>query len=72
MAVAASGEKMNAIGGVEAYKAQRIAALKSIRDRVSAKDPIVRQQEADAIDRQISEIENEVTEEFGQELRRVK
>lgn len=68
----AESEKLHAIGGVEVYKSQRIAALKSIRDRITIQDPVLRQQEIDAIDRQISEIENEVTEEMGQEMRRVK
>lgn len=65
-------DKLEAIGGVETYRAQRVANLLALKDKLSISAPEVRRQEMDAIDRQISDIENEVTEEYGSELRRVK
>lgn len=65
-------DKLEAIGGVETYKRDRVAALLALKEKVAITDPVVRQQELDAIDRQISEIEKETTDEYGQELRRVK
>lgn len=65
-------ERLDAVGGVETYRAQRVANLLALKDKLSISAPEVRRQEMDAIDRQISDIENEVTEEYGSELRRVK
>ena len=68
----ARSERLDAVGGVETYKRERVAALLALKDKVNVTDPEVRKQELDAIDRQISEIENEVVEEWGNEMRRVK
>lgn len=65
-------ERLDAVGGVETYRAQRVANLLALKDKVSISDPEVRERELAAIDRQIDEIENEVTEEIGEEARRVK
>ena len=65
-------DKLEAIGGVDVYKRDRVAALVALKEKIDIKDPVIRQQELDAIDRQISEIENETVDEYGAELRRVK
>lgn len=65
-------DKLEAIGGVETYRAQRVANLLALKGKISIPAPDVRQQEIDSIDRQISDIENEVTEEMGAEARRIK
>lgn len=68
----AQSERLDAVGGVETYKRERVAALLALKGKIGVVDPEVRTQELEAIDRQISEIENEGTEEVGAELRRVK
>lgn len=65
-------ERLEAVGGVETYRAQRVAHLLALKDKLSISDPEVRERELTAIDRQIDEIENEVTDELGDEVRRVK
>ena len=68
----AQSERLDAVGGVETYKRERVQALLALKEKVNVTDPQVRTQELEAIDRQISEIENEGVEEVGAELRRVK
>lgn len=68
----ARSERMEAIGGVETYKRQRIEHLERLRARIAATDPTIRQQELDRIDRQIDSIEHEETVQIGGEARRVK
>lgn len=65
-------ERMEAVGGVETYRSQRVAALRAMKDKLDIKAPDVRRAQMDEIDRMISEIENETTEEIGEEARRVK
>ena len=65
-------DKLEAIGGVDVYRRDRVAALVALKEKIDIRDPVIRQQELDAIDRQISEIENETVDEYGAELRRVK
>jgi hypothetical protein len=68
----AQSERLDAVGGVETYKRERVQALLALKDKIGVTDPEVRIQELESIDRQISEIENEGTEELGNEMRRVK
>jgi hypothetical protein len=68
----AQSERLDAVGGVETYKRERVAALLALKEKVAITDPEVRTRELESIDRQISEIENEGVEEVGAELRRVK
>jgi hypothetical protein len=68
----AQSERLDAVGGVETYKRERVAALLALKEKVAITDPEVRTRELESIDRQISEIENEGTEELGNEMRRVK
>ena len=68
----ARSERLDAVGGVETYKRERVQSLLALKEKVNVTDPQVRTQELEAIDRQISEIENEGVEEVGAELRRVK
>jgi len=68
----ARSERLDAVGGVETYKRERVQALLALKEKIRITDPEVRNRELEAIDRQISEIENETVDEYGQELRRVK
>lgn len=68
----ARSERLDAVGGVETYKRERVQALLALKEKVNVTDPEVRTRELEAIDQQIAEIENEGVEEVGSELRRVK
>lgn len=68
----AQSERMDAVGGRDTYIRGRVAALTAIKEKISIGDPAVRQREIDEIDRQITEVENETTDEMGSEMRRVK
>lgn len=68
----ARSERLDAVGGVETYKRERVQALIALKEKIAVVDPEVRKQELEAIERQISEIENEGVDEIGAETRRVK
>jgi hypothetical protein len=68
----AQSERLDAVGGVETYKRERVQALLALKEKVNVTDPEVRTRELESIDRQISEIENEGVDELGNEIRRVK
>jgi hypothetical protein len=62
-------ERLEGVGGVETYRLQRVAVLTAMKDKLNVKDPEVRREQLDEIDRQIAEIESEPVWELGEELK---
>lgn len=62
-------EQMDAVGGIETYRSQRVAALLAMKEKLNVRDPEVRRLQMDEIDQQIADIENEPVWELGQELK---
>jgi hypothetical protein len=62
-------ERLEGVGGVEVYRAQRVAALLAMKDKLNVRDPEVRRLQLDEIDQQIAEIESEPVWELGPELK---
>lgn len=48
---------MNAVGGVQVYRSQRLIHLKRLRENLHVSDPVVRAREIADIDAQIQELE---------------
>lgn len=59
---AVRSDRLDAVGGVEIYKRQRVERLERLRTIASEiEDPVLRQKEIDAIERQIAEIDAKIT-----------
>jgi len=65
----ARSERLEAVGGVETYRSQRVAALHAMKSKINVTDPVVRQAQMDELDRLIGEIDREATEELGGEMK---